>query len=55
MALVEWPGTRYVIGVVSDGDPDTRFWAENEGSRVLGRISRLIFDHWGGGALAPVS
>jgi beta-lactamase class A len=55
MALVEWPGTRYTIGVVTDGDPDTRFWAENEGSRVIGRVSRLIFDHWGGGALAPVS
>lgn len=51
MALVEWPGTRYVIGVVSEGDPDTRFWPENEGDRLIGRISRLIFDHFGGGAL----
>jgi hypothetical protein len=25
MALVEWPGTRYVIAVVTEGDPDTRF------------------------------
>ncbi len=55
IALVEWPGTRYTIGVVTDGDTDTRFWAENEGSKVIGRISRLIFDHWGGGALAPIS
>jgi beta-lactamase class A len=55
MALVEWPGTRYAIGIYSDGHPDTRFWAENEGNRVIGRVSRLIFDHWGGGALAPVS
>lgn len=52
MALVEWPGTRYVIGVVTDGDPDTRFWAENAGSQVIGRVSKHIFDHWGGGALA---
>ncbi|MEA2524304.1 MAG: beta-lactamase class [Thermomicrobiales bacterium] len=55
MALVEWPGTRYVIGIATEGDPDTRFWAENAGSQVIGRISRLIFDHWGGEALAPVS
>jgi beta-lactamase class A len=55
MALVEWPGTQYVIGIVADGDPDTRFWAENEGSRVIGRVSKLIFDHWGGDKLAPIS
>jgi beta-lactamase class A len=54
IALVEWPGTRYTIGIVTDGDPDTRFWAENEGNKVIGRISRLIFDHWGGEALAPI-
>jgi beta-lactamase class A len=55
MAVVEWPGTRYAIGIVTEGDPDTRFWAENAGSKLIGRISRLIFDYWGGGALAPVS
>jgi beta-lactamase class A len=55
MALVDWPGTRYVIGVVSDKHPDVRFWSENEGSRVIGRISKLIFDHWGGHTLAPIS
>jgi beta-lactamase class A len=48
MALVEWPGTRYVIGIVTDGDPDTRFWAENNGDQLVGRISKLIFDWWGG-------
>ena len=53
MALVEWPGTRYVIGVVTEGDPDTRFWAENAGNRLIGRISRRVFDHFGGAALAP--
>jgi hypothetical protein len=42
---------RYVVGIVTEGDPDTRFWAENSGDRVIGRMSRLIFDHFGGGAL----
>ncbi len=51
MALVEWPGTRYVIGIVTEGDPDTRFWAENAGDRLIGRISRRIFSHFGGDAL----
>jgi hypothetical protein len=51
MALVEWPGTRYVIGIVTEGDPDLRFWAENAGSQLIGRISRLIFDYFGGDAL----
>lgn len=51
MALVEWPGTRYVVGIVTEGDPDTRFWPENEGDRLIGRVSRLIFEHFGGAAL----
>ena len=51
MALVEWPGVRYVIGVVTEGDPDTRFWTENAGDRLIGRVSRLVFDHFGGGSL----
>jgi beta-lactamase class A len=51
MALVEWPEVRYAIGIVTEGDPDTRFWAENAGDRVIGRVSRLIFDYFGGGAL----
>ncbi len=51
MALVEWPGTRYVIGVVTEGDPDTRFWAENAGAALIGRLSRIVFDHFGGSAL----
>ncbi|MDP9363468.1 MAG: class A beta-lactamase-related serine hydrolase [Chloroflexota bacterium] len=52
MALVEWPGTRYAIAVVTEGDADTRFWPENAGDRLIGRISRLVFDHFGGAALA---
>jgi beta-lactamase class A len=51
MALVEWPGTRYAIGIVSEGDTDTRFWAENAGARLIGRVSRLVFDYFGGAAL----
>ncbi len=57
MALIEWPGARYAIGVVTEGDPDTRFWSENAGDIVIGRVSRLVFDHFGGAALEaePVS
>lgn len=51
MALIEWPGTRYTIGIVSEGDSDTRFWAENNADKMIGRVSRAIFDHWGGAAL----
>jgi beta-lactamase class A len=51
MALVEWPGTRYVIGIVTEGDPDTRFWSENAGDQLIGRLSRIIFEHFGGSAL----
>lgn len=54
MALVEWPGTRYVIGIVTEEDPDTRFWSENAGDQVIGRISRLVFEYFGGGALASL-
>lgn len=54
MALVEWPGTRYVIGIVTEEDPDTRFWSENAGDQVIGRISRLVFEHFGGGELASL-
>jgi beta-lactamase class A len=55
MGLVEWPGTRYVIGVVVDGDPDRRFWPENNGDKLVGRLSRLVFDHFGGEALETAS
>jgi beta-lactamase class A len=54
MALVEWPGVRYVVGIVTEGDSDRRFWAENAGDRVIGRVSRLIFEHFGGAALDNV-
>ncbi|MGH2559397.1 MAG: serine hydrolase [Thermomicrobiales bacterium] len=51
MGLVEWPGARYVVAIVVDGITDTRFWPENEGDRLIGRLSRLVFAHFGGGAL----
>ncbi|HEX5499763.1 MAG TPA: serine hydrolase [Thermomicrobiales bacterium] len=54
MALVEWPGVRYVAAIVIEGDPDRRFWAENAGDQVIGRVSRLIFDHFGGAVLDDV-
>ena len=55
VALIEWPGTRYVITAFTDRDPDGRFWAENAGAITLGRVSRLIFEHFGGGSLAPIA
>jgi beta-lactamase class A len=55
MALIEWPvggrQRRYVIGVGTEGDPDTRFWAENTADRLIGRVSKIIFDHFGGSTL----
>jgi hypothetical protein len=53
-ALIEWPGTRYTIGLISEGATDARFWAENHGNVVLSKVSKLIFDHFGGDQLAPV-
>jgi len=54
VALIEWPGTRYTIGLISEGATDARFWAENHGNVVLSKISKLIFDHFGGDQLAPI-
>ena len=54
-ALVEWTGTRYVVAIVTKGDPDTRFWPENRSDRLIGRISKLIFDHFGGAAVPPLA
>lgn len=54
VALIEWPGTRYTIGLISEGATDARFWAENHGNVVLSKVSKLIFDHFGGDQLAPV-
>jgi beta-lactamase class A len=48
MGLVEWPGTRYAIGIVLDNIADRRFWAENSGDQLIGRLSRIVFDHFGG-------
>jgi beta-lactamase class A len=53
-ALIEWPGTRYTIGLISEGATDARFWAENHGNVVLSKVSKLIFDHFGGNKLAPI-
>ncbi|MBA2518226.1 MAG: serine hydrolase [Chloroflexia bacterium] len=55
MSLVEWPAAaglaRYVIGISIEHSPDTRFWSENTGDQLIGRVSRLIFEHFGGGIL----
>ncbi len=52
--FVEWPGTQYVIGLISEGDTDPRFWAENPGNRLLGKLNKLVFDHFGGDKVAPI-
>jgi beta-lactamase class A len=52
--LVEWPGTRYTIGLISEGDTDPRYWAENTGNRLLGKLSKHVFDHFGGDQLATI-
>lgn len=54
VALIEWPGTRYTIGLISEGATDARFWAENHGNVVLSKVSKLIFDYFGGDQLAPI-
>ena len=53
-AFIEWPGTQYTIGLISEGATDARFWAENHGNVVLSKVSKLIFDHFGGDKLAPI-
>ncbi|CAN5643724.1 serine hydrolase [soil metagenome] len=53
--IVEWPGTQYVIGVISEGDTDPRYWAENSGNRLLGKLSKHVFDYFGGDKLAPIA
>lgn len=53
-AIIEWPGTQYTIGLISEGDTDPRYWAENAGNRLLGRLSKLVFDYFGGDKLAPI-
>jgi beta-lactamase class A len=55
MGLVEWPGTRYAIAIALDGVPDKRFWAENSGDQLAGRLSRIVFEHFGGGLLEAAS
>lgn len=59
MSLIEFPTAagpvRYVIGISIEGEPDTRFWTENPGDQMVGRVSRLIFDHFGGGELDVIS
>lgn len=47
--IVEVDGAqRYVLCVMTERHPDTSFSAEHPGAVLNGRISRLIFDAWGG-------
>ena len=55
MSLVEFPTpagqVRYVIGISIERNADTRPGVENSGDQMIGRVSRLIFEHFGGGVL----
>jgi hypothetical protein len=40
--------------LISEGDTDPRYWAENTGNRLLGKLSKHVFDHFGGDQLATI-
>lgn len=44
--LVRHHAVEYVVAIMSDGCKDERWNADNEGSLVLARISRLIYDYF---------
>jgi len=44
--IVDLPGVKYVICLMTEGSPDHSFSAEHPGAVLNGRISRLIFDAW---------
>jgi beta-lactamase class A len=48
VGLIQWPSASYVIAVMIDRDTDTRFWPENAGERLVGRLSRLVYERFGG-------
>lgn len=48
--IVWLPETSYAIALMTDGANDLSFAPEQEGMRLNGRVSRLVFEHW-----APVS
>lgn len=49
--IVEVDGTqRYVLCLMTEHHPDTSFGAEHPGAVLNGRLSRLVFDAWRGGA-----
>ena len=47
--IVEVDGVqRYVLCLMTERHPETSFSAEHPGAVLNGRISRLVFDAWGG-------
>ncbi|HET7035081.1 MAG TPA: serine hydrolase [Thermomicrobiaceae bacterium] len=44
--LVWLPEQRYAIALMTAGSVDRTFAAEQEGMRLNGRVSRLVFDYW---------
>jgi beta-lactamase class A len=45
-------GPRWVIALMTEGQPDTRFHPEHPGMVLNGHISRLVYDAWVSGTLA---
>lgn len=49
--LVWLPDQRYAIALMTADSADRSFAPEQEGMRLNGRVSRLVFDYWTGGNL----
>ncbi len=45
-AIVTTPRGRYVVAIFARGIEDTRWGPDNEGTVMIARISRMIFDRW---------
>lgn len=52
VGIIFAPGRRrpYVVALMSKGCKDKRFWAENEGTLALAKVSRLVYDEFVGSA-----
>jgi beta-lactamase class A len=50
VALVERPGLRYVISMMSRDSADRRFYVDNEAALLLADVSGLVYEHFCRGA-----
>lgn len=48
VALVETPGSRWVLATMNEGSPDTNFHNDHEGNVLNGAIGRIVLDGWSG-------